>query len=151
MKSGTGVTEDTENRHPCQRTATFMTRGGRAPTPSAQRAAAAAFFTYRTITRARQSRQADAFRLLTRMVQQSADDLTTLLASSEAGEPRERRKVERALAAWRGSTISGYLRGDEQSYLENFRCSKLLFATHAHKSGTYAPQRFEKTFAMPAH
>ena len=129
MKSGTGVTKDTENRPRLKRTATSMTRGGRAPTPSAQRAAAAAFFTYRTITRARQSRQADAFRLLTRMVQQSADDLTTLLASSQAGEPRERRKVERALAAWRGSTISGYLRGDEQSYLENFRCSKLLFAT----------------------
>ena len=65
MKSGTGVTKDTENRPRLKRTATSMTRGGRAPTPSAQRAAAAAFFTYRTITRARQSRQADAFRLLT--------------------------------------------------------------------------------------
>ena len=66
--------------------------------------------------------------MLTRMVQHSADDLMVLLASSVAGEPRERRKVERALGAWRGSTISGYLRGDEQSYLENFRCSKQTFA-----------------------
>ena len=34
--------------------------------------------------------------------------------------------MERALGKWRGSTISGYLRGDAQKYRENFRCSKAL-------------------------
>ena len=61
------------------------------------------------------------------MVQQNTDDLMMLCASLVAEETREPRTVERALGAWRGSTISGYLRGDEQTYLENFRCSKHKF------------------------
>ena len=104
-----------------------MTRGSGCAGTAPQRVAAVAFLAYRTITRARQSRQADAFRLLTRMVQQNTDDLMMLCASSVAEETHKRRVVERALGAWRGSTISGYLRGDEKTYLENFRCSKQKF------------------------
>ena len=96
--------------------------------PGAQRVATTAFVAYRTIMRARQSRQADAFRLLTRMVQQNTEDLMMLCASSVAEETSERRVVKRALGKWRGSTISGYLGGDEKTYLENFRCSKQKFA-----------------------
>ena len=33
----------------------------------------------------------------------------------------------RALGRWRGSTVAGYLRGDDRTYLENFRCSQHRF------------------------
>ena len=35
--------------------------------------------------------------------------------------------MERASGKWRGSTLSGYLRGDDITYKENFRCSKHRF------------------------
>ena len=49
-----------------------------------------------------------------------------MVAASSSSE--ERRTVNRALGKWRGSTLSGYLRdGDDQTYLENFRCTKARF------------------------
>ena len=38
--------------------------------------------------------------------------------------PMVRRQIERALGGWRGSTVSGYLRGDETTRRANFRCGK---------------------------
>ena len=127
MKSVPLSTHRSESGHSRPANRPEMTRGSGCEGTAPQRVAAVAFLAYRTITRARQSRQADAFRLLTRMVQQNTDDLMMLCASSVAEETHKRRVVERALGAWRGSTISGYLRGDEQTYLENFRCSKQKF------------------------
>ena len=127
MKSVPLSTNRSESGHSRQANRPEMTRGSGCAGTAPQRVAAVAFLAYRTITRARQSRQADAFRLLTRMVQQNTDDLMMLCASSVAEETHKRRVVERALGAWRGSTISGYLRGDEKTYLENFRSSKEKF------------------------
>jgi len=39
--------------------------------------------------------------------------------------------VERALVKWRGSTVAGYLRGEDRTYRENFRCSKHRFDDNA--------------------
>ena len=51
----------------------------------------------------------------------------TCVDASDASQPQKRRKVHRALGKWRGSTISGYLRGDhgpdELTYRMNFRMS----------------------------
>jgi hypothetical protein len=102
-----------------------MTHGGERAIPSSRRSAIAAFLTYRSITRARLSRHADAFRNLLKLVEQHSNNMTVMAAAArEEQQPTERRSVLRAIGKWRGSTISGYLRDDEQTYLENFRCSK---------------------------
>ena len=49
------------------------------------------------------------------------------LALSEAGEKKDRRVIPRALGKWRGSTLSGYLTHDDQTYVERFRCSRAQF------------------------
>ena len=38
-----------------------------------------------------------------------------------------RRQVQRALGKWRGSTVGGYVNGDDQTYKVNFRCSRETF------------------------
>jgi hypothetical protein len=93
-----------------------MCHGGGTRRDSAPKlSAAGAFLAYRAICRARQSRQAEGFRRLVRAVEQQGATLS-LLSLLSAGQC-----MQRAQGKWRGSTISGYLRGDEQTYLENFR------------------------------
>jgi hypothetical protein len=46
------------------------------------------------------------------------------LALTAAGEKKDRRVVPRALGKWRGSTLSGYLTHDDQTYVERFRCTR---------------------------
>ena len=92
--------------------------------PQRRAVAAKALFLCRSIMRARQTSQATLFDGFKALVLQQSDMLLTVLASGMEGGG-ERRIVHRALAKWRGSTLSGYLRaGDDQTYLENFRCTK---------------------------
>ena len=44
-----------------------------------------------------------------------------------ASHTDQRRHVERASGKWRGSTLSGYLRGDDQTYVENFHMTRATF------------------------
>jgi hypothetical protein len=92
--------------------------------PQRRAVAAKALFLCRSIMRARQTSQATLFDGFKALVLQQSDMLLAVLASGMEGGG-ERRIVHRALAKWRGSTLSGYLRaGDDQTYLENFRCTK---------------------------
>ena len=89
--------------------------------------AAKALFVARTIMRARQTRRAAMFERLFAMVHQQNGLLLAAVAAA-CSSAEERRTVSRALGKWRGSTLSGYLRdGDDQTYLENFRCTKARF------------------------
>ena len=66
-------------------------------------------------------------RIKTRMAKraQLAAVCALLLAAADADQ-EPRRAVRRAAGKWRGSTIQGYVvHGDEQTYLENFRCSRV--------------------------
>ena len=45
-----------------------------------------------------------------------------VMANSAAGQAR--RVVPRALGKWRGSTLSGYLKHDDQTYVERFRATR---------------------------
>jgi hypothetical protein len=47
-----------------------------------------------------------------------------LLAMANSGAGQARRIVPRALGKWRGSTLSGYLSHDDQTYLERFRATR---------------------------
>ena len=47
-----------------------------------------------------------------------------LLAMANTGAGQARRVVPRALGKWRGSTLSGYLSHDDQTYLERFRATR---------------------------
>ena len=47
-----------------------------------------------------------------------------LLAMANDGAKQARRVVPRALGKWRGSTLSGYLKHDDQTYLERFRATR---------------------------
>ena len=47
-----------------------------------------------------------------------------LLAMANSGAGQARRVVPRALGKWRGSTLSGYLSHDDQTYLESFRATR---------------------------
>ena len=111
-----------------------MVHGGAVPRPATQRVQAAkALFVARTIMRARQTRRAAMFERFRAMVQhQNGLLLAAVVAASSSSE--ERRTVNRALGKWRGSTLSGYLRdGDDQTYLENFRCTKARFEFIVHQ------------------
>ena len=81
----------------------------------------------RTIVRAKQTARAARFESFAIMIQQQ--NLCALVAAqSSLQEGEERRVVHRALGKWRGSTLAGYLRdGDDQTYLENFRCTRIRF------------------------
>ena len=61
-----------------------------------------------------------------KITNQDAALVAVVMAASGSGEST-RRTVERAIGKWRGSTIGGYLRGDDETYLFNFRCSKHRF------------------------
>jgi hypothetical protein len=64
-------------------------------------------------------------RMAQRRVQAISQIIMLISQHTEAGGPR--RVVERCLGKWRGSTISGYLRGDDQTYCENFRMDRKTF------------------------
>ena len=88
---------------------------------------AATFAVCRAILKTRQEAHARAHRRLVQLVQQR-QQLVGDLALASANCPLERRTVTRAIGAWRGSTAAGYLReGDDQTYLQNFRCTKARF------------------------
>ena len=89
--------------------------------------AAKAVIAYRTIVRARQTSRATLFEGFKALVLQQSGMFLCVLAS-EMELKGNRRTVNRALAKWRGSTLSGYLRdGDDQTYLLNFRCTRKRF------------------------
>ena len=89
----------------------------------------AALAVYATIKKQRTTRQARVMFQLQAARQSGQDDAVAavLALSSSGGEAGARRKVHRALGKWRGSIVAGYLRGDDLTYLENFRCSKHRF------------------------
>ena len=104
------------------------------PLSATQRVQAAkALFVARTIMRARQTRRAAMFDRLRAMVQHQNGLLVAAVVAVSSSKG-ERRTVSRALGSWRGSTLSGYLRdGDDQTYLENFRCTKARFECLVHQ------------------
>lgn len=54
--------------------------------------------------------------------------MVALNAGAQAAQPQPRRHVNRCLGKWRGSAVAGYVfSGDEQTYKENFRCSRESF------------------------
>ena len=53
--------------------------------------------------------------------QQHALDAAIVMSASAAKDKAPRRTVKRAAGSWRGSTIAGYLQGDNTTYLQNFR------------------------------
>ena len=90
----------------------------------------AALGAYKTIQRQRSSVRMRAQQQAVRAVQdllQNAAVAASVLAATSTGAEEDRRAVERALGKWRGSTVAGYLRGDDTTYLENFRMSKHRF------------------------
>ena len=84
----------------------------------------------KSIARKRDAAAAAAMRQMRRAIQdhqaRCSGLVAVVMATSESGEST-RRTVERAIGKWRGSTIGGYLRGDDETYLFNFRCSKHRF------------------------
>lgn len=88
----------------------------------------AALGVYKTIQRQREARAARALhQLRQRLLDQQDDALGAAILSISQDEHSVRRTVERALGKWRGSTLSGYLRGDETTYRSTFHCSKDQF------------------------
>ena len=90
----------------------------------------AALAVYKAIKRQRASLRARATCQLARHLldgQQQAAVAVVMAAAASAAEDAPRRSVERALGKWRGSTLGGYLRGDDTTFLTTFRCSKLRF------------------------
>ena len=83
----------------------------------------------KAIKKARETRQ----RAVRQQLQQFLVDgqqqalAAVVMAAQATEEEAGRRTVERAAGKWRGSTIGGYLRGDNRTYLENFRCSRHHF------------------------
>ena len=111
-----------------------MVSGMAGPLSATQRVQAAkALFVARTIMRARQTRRAAMFDRLRAMVHHQNGLLVAALVAVSSSKG-ERRTVSRALGSWRGSTLSGYLRdGDDETYLENFRCTKARFESLVHQ------------------
>ena len=93
---------------------------------SPSRRAGAAFALYKTICRRREATRARLLQQMQRVNSdgQSAASVVAAMASQRRGE-QERRTVERATGRWRGSTLGGYTRGDNQTHVSNFRCSKV--------------------------
>ena len=86
------------------------------PAPGATRweRVRAALGVYKHIKRQRASLRARAMHQLAQQLldgQQQAAVAVVMAASAAEAAPR--RSVERALGKWRGSTIGGYLRGDD--------------------------------------
>ena len=86
------------------------------------RAAVLAFMLARKAAARRAALESEIDRVKRRMEQRRIHAMSQLvLYSCAADESSERRHVQRNSGKWRGSTISGYLRGDDQTYVENFR------------------------------
>ena len=88
----------------------------------------AALGAYASIRKRRQTAQARALRQLEQALlvgQQQALAAVVMMVSAEG--KADRRTVERATGRWRGSTLAGYLRGDNVTCMQNFRCSKVRF------------------------
>ena len=89
---------------------------------SAWRRVHAAPAVYTTLRKQRTTRQARAMCQLQEALLTGQDDAIAVVVALSQDQGAARRIVERALGKWRGSTVSGYLRGDDRTYLENFRC-----------------------------
>ena len=77
------------------------------------------------LMRQRQRARERAFEI--RKLQQSllaTQSFFVLQAMANSGVGQVRRLVPRALGKWRGSTLSGYLTHDDQTYLERFRATR---------------------------
>lgn len=87
---------------------------------------AAALAYYVNLRRRRRSLQREIEKVKQRMAARRRAALArfVMLAASRTDQ---RRHVERASGKWRGSTLSGYLRGDDQTYVENFRMTRETF------------------------
>jgi hypothetical protein len=85
----------------------------------------AAFAVYKTIRRQRNAAGVRALcQLQERLLREQLDaaSAVVVLVTQAAKDEAPRRTEQRALGKWRGSTLSGYLRNDEQSHRANFRC-----------------------------
>ena len=92
------------------------------------RAAVLAFMLARKAAARRAELESEIGRVKRRMEQRRIHAMSQLvLYSCAADESSERRHVQRNSGKWRGSTISGYLRGDDQTYVENFRMNSATF------------------------
>ena len=92
------------------------------------RAAVLAFMLARKAAARRADLESEIDRVKRRMEQRRIHAMSQLvLYSCAADESSERRHVQRNSGKWRGSTISGYLRGDDQTYVENFRMNSVTF------------------------
>ena len=92
------------------------------------RAAVLAFMLARKAAARRADLESEIDRVKRRMEQRRIHAMSQLvLYSCAADESSERRHVQRNSGKWRGSTISGYLRGDDQTYVENFRMNSATF------------------------
>ena len=87
----------------------------------------AAFAAYRIIKKRRARTGVLRNALLEHCVQQLAHDNVVLQAAAFAAKEQDvapKRVVPRCLGKWRCSTLSGYLRHDDITYRENFRCTR---------------------------
>ena len=92
------------------------------------RAAVLAFMLARKAAARRADLESEIDRVKRRMEQRRIHAMSQLvLYSCAADESSERRHMQRNSGKWRGSTISGYLRGDDQTYVENFRMNSATF------------------------
>ena len=78
----------------------------------------------RAIRKARATVQQCARRQLERFLIEGQQQAMAVVAAVLPSDGGPRRHITRALGRWRGSTIKGYLHGDERTCKENFRCSK---------------------------
>ena len=76
------------------------------------------------IRKARATVQQRACRQLERFLIEGQQQALAVVAAALPSDGGPRRTISRALGRWRGSTIKGYLHGDERTCKENFRCSK---------------------------
>lgn len=85
-----------------------------------------AFAVYKSIKKRRSTAGARALEQLQQRLQQEQIDaaatVVALAACEDVKDRGPRRTEQRALGKWRGSTLSGYLRNDEKSHHDNFRC-----------------------------
>ena len=84
---------------------------------------------YSLIKKQRTTRQARVLQQLEQtLLEGQQQALAVMVATAAAGKEQvDRRHVERATGKWRGSTLSGYLRGDDITYKENFRMTRETF------------------------
>ena len=87
----------------------------------------AALGVYKLIKKQRATRRASTRHQLQASLLAGQQEAIAAVIPLVCEEGAGRRTVLRALGRWRGSTVSGYLRGDDKTYLDNFRCTKHRF------------------------